>query len=246
MCSEEYFSRHPSLNEAMRKILIDWLVDVHRKFKLRSATLFMAVNIIDRFMEMTTDAIPKSKYQLFGITCLFIAAKYEEIYPPGLGDFVYVCADTYTAHHILDMEGVILNQLGFNLVYSSSLQLFGIYAEESNQKLTLEQLEEKERHLVTYLLFLSLVNYGTSIISDKLKLASAMFLTFKILNSRHLSADVLASEFCLRSDDIKRVALEMFTFLGNEENEEKFTAVRRMFNHNLFGYISTIKLTFKL
>ena len=132
MCSEEYFSRHPSLNEAMRKILIDWLVDVHRKFKLRITTLFMAVNIIDRFMEQTTDSIPKSRYQLFGITCLFMAAKYEEIYPPGLSDFVYVCADTYTAHQILDMEGVILNQLEFNLVYSSCLQLLGIYAEESS------------------------------------------------------------------------------------------------------------------
>lgn len=91
----------------------------------------MAVNIMDRFMELTTDSVSKSKYQLFGITCLFIAAKYEEIYPPGLGDFVYVCADTYTAYQILEMEGVILNRLQFNLVYTSSLQLFGIYAEES-------------------------------------------------------------------------------------------------------------------
>jgi cyclin B len=131
MCSQGYFNKHPSLNEAMRKILIDWLVDVHRKFKLRPTTLFMAVNIVDRFMELTSDFIHKSKYQLFGITCLFIAAKYEEIYPPGLGDFVYVCADTYNAHNILDMEGIILNTLEFNLVYSSSLQLFGIYAEES-------------------------------------------------------------------------------------------------------------------
>lgn len=206
----------------------------------------MAVNLIDRFMQITSDVVPKSKYQLFGITCLFIAAKYEEIYPPSLGDFVYVCADTYTAHHILDMEGIILNKLEFNLVYSSSLQLLGIYAEESKAKLTIEHLTEKERHLVTYLLFLSLINYGTSVVSDKLKLSSALFLTFKILNSRHLLADQLASEFCLRSEDIKAVALEMFTFLGNEESEEKLTAVKRMFNHSQFGYISTIKLTFKL
>lgn len=118
----------------MRRILVDWLVDVHRKFKLRQETLFMAVNIMDRFMELTTDSVSKSKYQLFGITCLFIAAKYEEIYPPGLGDFVYVCADTYTAYQILEMEGVILNRLQFNLVYTSSLQLFGIYAEESKHR----------------------------------------------------------------------------------------------------------------
>lgn len=136
MCCREYFDRHSGLNEQMRKILVVWLVDVHRKFKLRPQTLFMAINIIDRYLELTTDSISKSKYQLFGITCLFIAAKYEEIYPPGLGDFVYVCADTYSAYQILEMEGVILNRLHFNLVYTSSLQLFGIYAEESKCSLT--------------------------------------------------------------------------------------------------------------
>lgn len=115
----------------MRKILVDWLVDVHRKFKLRSSTLFMAINLIDRYLQATTESVTKSRYQLFGITCLFIAAKYEEIYPPGLGDFVYVCADTYSTSHILEMESKVLNTLEFDLVYSSSLQLFGIYAEES-------------------------------------------------------------------------------------------------------------------
>jgi cyclin B len=74
----------------MRLILVDWLVDVHRKFKLRSTTLFMAINILDRYMQITSESIPKSKFQLLGITSLFIASKYEEIYPPGLGDFVYV------------------------------------------------------------------------------------------------------------------------------------------------------------
>jgi hypothetical protein len=136
MCCREYFDRHTGLNEQMRKILVDWLVDVHRKFKLRPQTLFMAINIMDRYMELTSDSISKSKYQLFGITCLFIASKYEEIYPPSLGEFVYVCADTYTANQILEMEGVLLNRLNFNLVYTSSLQLFGIYAEESRAHLT--------------------------------------------------------------------------------------------------------------
>ena len=35
----------------MRAILIDWLVDVHLKFKLANETLFLTVNLIDRFLE---------------------------------------------------------------------------------------------------------------------------------------------------------------------------------------------------
>jgi len=35
----------------MRAILIDWLVDVHIKFKLLPETLFLTVNLIDRYLE---------------------------------------------------------------------------------------------------------------------------------------------------------------------------------------------------
>lgn len=113
---------------------MDWLVDVHRKFKLRQETLFMAINMADRYLQVTTESVSKCRYQLFGITCLFIAAKYEEIYPPALGEFVYVCADSFSAEQILEIESLILNRLEFNLVYSSSLQLLGIYTSESKRK----------------------------------------------------------------------------------------------------------------
>jgi len=36
----------------MRRILIDWIIDVHRKFRLTTKTLFMAVNMIDRYLEL--------------------------------------------------------------------------------------------------------------------------------------------------------------------------------------------------
>lgn len=107
-------------------------------------------------------------------------------------------------------------------------------------------LDDRARHLVAYLLFLSLVNYRASVGLDKLKLAGALFLAAKILQARNLAVDDLAREFRLRPEDVKATALELFTFLGSEEKEEKMTAVKRMFNHSQFGYISTIKLTFKL
>jgi hypothetical protein len=35
----------------MRAVLLDWLVDVHLKFKLLPETLFLTVNLIDRYLE---------------------------------------------------------------------------------------------------------------------------------------------------------------------------------------------------
>ena len=39
------------INEKMRGILLDWLIDVHLKFKLLENTLFITFNIIDRFLD---------------------------------------------------------------------------------------------------------------------------------------------------------------------------------------------------
>ena len=38
------------INARMRTILLDWLVEVHLKFKLKDCTFFLAVNILDRFL----------------------------------------------------------------------------------------------------------------------------------------------------------------------------------------------------
>jgi len=38
----------------MRSILIDWLVEVHLKFKLLPETLYLTVNIIDRYLSKET------------------------------------------------------------------------------------------------------------------------------------------------------------------------------------------------
>lgn len=83
----------------MRSILVDWLVYVHLKFKLQPETLFMAINLIDRYLSKNT--IMRNKLQLVGVASLFIASKFEEIYAPELKDFVYVCDNAYTKEEIL-------------------------------------------------------------------------------------------------------------------------------------------------
>jgi cyclin B len=42
---------HTEINDKMRAILVDWLIEVHLKFKLLPETLFITVNIIDRYLE---------------------------------------------------------------------------------------------------------------------------------------------------------------------------------------------------
>jgi len=76
----DYMSKQVDVNEKMRTILIDWLLEVHLKFKLLPETLFLSVSIIDRFL--TLKCVAREQLQLVGVTAMFIACKYEEIYPP--------------------------------------------------------------------------------------------------------------------------------------------------------------------
>ena len=90
------------VNAHMRGILVDWLVEVAQEYKLVSETLFLAVNYIDRFL--SCEVAPRRKLQLVGITCMLVAAKYEEIYAPQIEDFCYITDNTYTRDEVLAME----------------------------------------------------------------------------------------------------------------------------------------------
>uniref|UniRef100_A0A8D2JD39 Cyclin B1 n=1 Tax=Varanus komodoensis TaxID=61221 RepID=A0A8D2JD39_VARKO len=98
----------------MRAILIDWLVQVQMKFKLLQETMYMTVAIIDRFLQVR-EAVTKKMLQLVGVTAMFIASKYEEMFPPEIGDFAFVTDHTYTKLQIRQMEMKILRSLDFSL-----------------------------------------------------------------------------------------------------------------------------------
>lgn len=53
------------INATFRAILTDWLVQVHLKFKLEAATLFLTISIVDRFLEKKL--ITRTNLQLVGI-----------------------------------------------------------------------------------------------------------------------------------------------------------------------------------
>jgi hypothetical protein len=90
------------MNESVRAILVDWLMNVHTKFKLLPETLYITINLIDRFLSL--HIIERTELQLLGVASLLVATKYEEIYPPTVKDLIYITEDAYSAQQILDME----------------------------------------------------------------------------------------------------------------------------------------------
>ena len=110
------------INEQMRSILIDWIIDVHYKFNFTDETLFMTVLIIDRYISYKS--ISKKKFQLLGITALLISCKHEEIILPKIEDFIYITDNAYVKEDVFDMENDILDILSFNLIAPSPIKFY--------------------------------------------------------------------------------------------------------------------------
>jgi len=112
--SNVLLSKHPTYTSRMRTILLDWLIEVCEVYRLHRETFYLSADFFDRYMSRTMN-IPKTKLQLIGVTCLFIAAKIEEIYPPKLQEFAYVTDGACAEDDILTMELVVLKQLNWSL-----------------------------------------------------------------------------------------------------------------------------------
>ena len=86
----------------MRGILIDWLIDLHLRFKMFPETLFTVVMIIDKYL--TQKQMSKESLQLLGATAFFIAAKYEETYNvPEIKELVHLSANAFTKSDVLKL-----------------------------------------------------------------------------------------------------------------------------------------------
>ncbi|CAL1375147.1 unnamed protein product [Linum trigynum] len=162
----------------MRGILIDWLVEVAEEYKLVPDTLYLTVNLIDRYLSQTF--IEKQRLQLLGVTCMLIASKYEEIFAPRVEEFCFITDNTYTREQVLKMESQVVNIMHFNLSVPTTktfLRRF-IQAAQTSYKDPCLELE----YLANYLAELTLVEYNFIKFLPSLVAASAVFLARWTLN----------------------------------------------------------------
>ncbi|XP_021035882.1 G2/mitotic-specific cyclin-B1 [Mus caroli] len=158
----------------MRAILIDWLIQVQMKFRLLQETMYMTVSIIDRFMQ--NSCVPKKMLQLVGVTAMFIASKYEEMYPPEIGDFAFVTNNTYTKHQIRQMEMKILRVLNFSLGRPLPLHFL-------RRASKVGEVDVEQHTLAKYLMELSMLDYDMVHFAPSQIAAGAFCLALKILDN---------------------------------------------------------------
>ncbi|KAJ4835846.1 Cyclin-B2-4 [Turnera subulata] len=145
-----YMSQQYDINERMRGILIDWLIEVHYKFELMEETLYLTVNLIDRFLAV--HQVVRKKLQLVGVTAMLLACKYEEVSVPVVEDLIVISDKAYCRKEVLDMEKLMVNTLQFNLSVPTPYVFMRRFlkAAQSDKKLELLSFFMVELCLVEY------------------------------------------------------------------------------------------------
>ena len=112
----------------MRTTLVEWIITVSDDHRLLPETLFLAIDYLDRFCSIRN--VPSQQYQLLGLTCLWVASKYEELprAVPSLDTLVGDCCGIYSKRDFKAMEFVILKELDFRLGYPTRATFFTINA----------------------------------------------------------------------------------------------------------------------
>lgn len=226
------------INEKMRKILVDWLIDVHFKFNLFPETLFLTINIIDRYLNKKS--INRKYLQLLGVTSMFIAGKYEDIYPPDIKQFLFMTNNAYKKEDLIKMESDILDKIEFNLTFPTYLRFLEIYKTKIN-------LKEKDFYRCRYFIEIALFDYNCCHFSPSLIAASSVFLNFiiknnKIKDNKYLEKNILKDmkydlkelNPCLKS--LIKAIKQMI------ESSNKYSAIKRKFEKEEFMKISKEKI----
>lgn len=167
-----YMSAQLEITEAMRAILVDWLVEVQESFELNHETLYAAVKMTDLYL--SKKQVRKEDLQLVGATACLVSCKIDERIPPMVDDFLYVCDDAYTRDQLMKMERKMLAVVGFDLGYPLSYRILRRYGRVC--KVTMPVLT-----LARYILEMSLMEYSINVELSESKLAaSCLVLAFKM------------------------------------------------------------------
>ena len=243
----DYFKTQPEINEKMRAILIDWLIDVNNKFNFTEETLYLAINIIDTYLSLKK--IKRCNLQLLGVTALFISCKQNEIIFRRLKEYAYITDNAYNEQDILNMENDIFQTLEFNILFPSALTFFEILChnfgildkENKDDKKNLEFNLGKFLIESFYMSDTSLKYYASTIA------CSAMYIVMKFFKMKNYQVCYDKNLFNIKekitknntSNIIKECAKEIYSFIG-ELSKNNLNASIRNFSNEKYGNITKL------
>ncbi|WCJ28725.1 Cyclin family protein [Euphorbia peplus] len=225
-----YIESQPELNERMRAILIDWLVDVHQKFELSPETFYLTINIIDRFLCVKT--VPRRELQLVGISATLIASKYEEIWPPEVNDLVCISDRAYSHAQVLLMEKTILGKLEWTITVPTHYVFLARFIKAA--------IPDKEmENMVYFLAELGIMHYDTIMFCPSMVAASAVYVARCTLKKSPAWTETLKVHTGFSESQLKECA-GLLAFYHTRATENKLQTINRKYSNPIRGSVAMI------
>mmetsp|Transcript_26607 Transcript_26607/g.47342 ORF Transcript_26607/g.47342 Transcript_26607/m.47342 type:complete len:425 (-) Transcript_26607:506-1780(-) len=138
--ARDFLTRHAGIDATMRKKLIDWLHEVdydmsNSRGVVSARIIFLAVNILDRFLSSTSITISPRNLQLVGIACYRMADKFERD-ELGISGAVQYCDFAFSASDVLKMESEVLKSTDFKLSVPTSVDFVEYFVTATNMEAT--------------------------------------------------------------------------------------------------------------
>jgi hypothetical protein len=132
--SSELLLKGHEVTSAYRAKMVDWMVEVMTAFKCTDQTFFVAISLMDRYFNQlakTGKILKLEELHVTGITCMFMASKYEDIYPLLLRTvYQKIAHKKISTAEIRERELMILKALGFKIGAPTSYEFLTRYLED--------------------------------------------------------------------------------------------------------------------
>ena len=185
----DYFHFQTEINSKMRIILIDWILEVTNKLKFKENTFFITTYIIDAYL--SKKFIPRKKFQLLGVTALYISTKLNEIFSGKAKDYAFITDNAFNEKEILDMETDIAKTIEFNFLVPNSLSFFEIILNKFDIDKDLSKSHLGKFLIKCFLMSSKSFNYNYSTIS-----IATFYLIMEILENDHNKSHINFNLFC--------------------------------------------------
>ncbi|KAJ3026646.1 G2/mitotic-specific cyclin, partial [Rhizophlyctis rosea] len=175
-----YMEDQKELQWKMRTILIDWLIQVHNKFGLAPETLYLAVNIIDRFL--SSRLISPIDLNVLAVVALYITGKEKETSEVSVETAVNMAESEYSDDEILKAERYVLQVLDFSRQYTSPLSFLRRCSKADND-------DPETRTMAKYLMEISVIDHRFLPHPPSKVAAAGLYLARKILRGTEWDAN---------------------------------------------------------
>lgn len=228
----DYLQSQPDINGKMRSILVDWLIEVHRKFELMPETLYLTINIVDRFLAVKM--VPRRELQLVGISSMLLACKYEEIWAPEVNDFVCISDNAYIREQVLAMEKAILGKLEWYLTVPTPYVFLVRYIKASIPS------DKETESLVFFLSELGLMQYPVVVKYGPSKIAaSAVYAARCTMDKSPFWTETLKHHTGYTEDMLRNCA-KLLVQCHSAAAESKLKAVYKKFSSDDYGAVALL------